>query len=144
MRSGRNRKPKAWFMGRVSSIEQAIGDESEKRFESMVHELMKRGSMRWAVGISKATLTDDILNGIDFWIRAQGRARGGAGATCEFFIPFQVKSSFEQARQFEKEKGSIVPAVVMHRSRSLRSLENYLWTVYVRKRAEQFKMASKL
>jgi hypothetical protein len=142
MNNNHAQRHKTWFMGRQNTPEQHIGDRSERRFEQMVNGMIGAGYLPWAQSVARANSQDDMLKGIDFWIRAI--ARESNGSTCEFSIPIQVKTSREQAEQFIKEKGDAVPVVIMGWWRTQRSLARFLSIEYKKKSREQLKAASRL
>lgn len=127
---------RSWYISGqdIPDPSQHRGDESEKRFESIVSSMILLGNTPWLQSISRATSHEDILNGFDFRLRVCAMYSGGRKA--EFSILIDVKSSTQfLERPLGTPNDHGVYTIVMFRNSSEGQIRRVLKTIYFKEKA---------
>lgn len=124
------------FMGRNPGPSDVIGDQSERRFNEMASSICRHGSFRWFQGLAKADASEDHVKKTDFKMRVI--TTGPDSHICEFYIRIQIKSSFNQAKEFRrKNPDDSIHLVVMHPGMTESKLKRVLQSVYYKEIARR-------
>ena len=127
----RIRDVRRWYIGSAQTESELKGEASETAFEIKTSYLIKYGMLWWAQGISRAPSSQDILERIDFKIRAV--MNNTDGSKSEFQILIQTKSTranlFGQYELFRKN-GDHIHIVVIDKHAKLDNLKYILNTIY--------------
>jgi len=119
---------KKWFIG-VPREGDVRGKRSETIFETMARSIINSRRFPWARGLSKASISEDILKSIDFRLRVT--TKDTDSSLLEFSIPIQIKSSnHDGVKDFSNENGEKVYIIIMYPDLNLKQLEDVMSDIY--------------
>lgn len=123
---------KRWYIGRVQTEKEKRGEEAELAFETKTLDLISNNRLWWARGLSRAPSSEDILERIDFKIRAFMKNQDNT--LTEFSILIQIKSPYSDdfGKNFEivRKNGGIIRIVALDKYARPEGLQRVLCSIY--------------